>query len=67
MVADALSRKGQEKLSMLTTQSELITEMSRMELEVKLPSEPGQKLFTTEIRPTIVSKRYNSEMMSVTR
>ena len=38
------------------TQNELITEMARMELEVKLPMETMEMLFTIETRPTIVER-----------
>ena len=34
VVADALSRKGREKLMMITAQEELIRDMERLELEV---------------------------------
>ena len=54
--ADALSRKGSEKLSMLTTQNELIIAMAKMELEVKLPEEAVEMLFSMETQPTIVER-----------
>ena len=40
VVADALSRKGREKLFQLTTQEELIRDMEKLEIEVKGPEKP---------------------------
>ena len=56
VVADALSRKGSEKLMMLTAQKELVKEMARMELDVKSPRESDETLFAMEARPILLDK-----------
>ena len=56
VVADALSRKGREKLFNLTIQEELIREMEKLEIEVKGPEKSGEKLFVMEAHPILLDK-----------
>ena len=54
IVADALSRK--DKLKMLISAEELIQEFERLELEVKISGQGGEKLLEIQIEPKIIQK-----------
>ena len=56
VVADALSRKNQEKLMILTSQEVLIKEFKKLEIEVKYPNESEEQLYMMEVRLTLLDK-----------
>ena len=56
VVADALSRKGREKLMKLTNQEELVKEFERLELEVTYPKESNEKLLAVAASPTLLDR-----------
>ena len=62
VVADALSRKGREKLMLITTQEELISAMTKLELEIKFPQESDERLFQLEAGPTLLDKVKNAQL-----
>ena len=55
-MVDALSRKNQEKLIMLTSQEELIKEFENLEIEVKCSNKSEEQLYMMEVRPTLLDK-----------
>ena len=56
VVADALSRKGKERLLTITIQEELIRDMEKLELEVSYPGEADEKIFFMEVSPTLLDR-----------
>ena len=62
VVADALSRK--EKLKLLVSSEELIREMEKLEIEVKIPMQTRERNYEIQVQPEILEKiRRSQEMM----
>ena len=56
VVADALSRKNQEKLNVLTTNDRLIKDFEKLKIEVECPTTSTQKLYILEGVSSLLDK-----------
>ena len=64
VVADALSRK--ERLNMLTMTKELYKEFEKLEIEVRIPNDKADMVYTMTFQPELLKKirKYQEQVMN---